>query len=155
MVRSVVILALAAVAQAAPPAPKADTKTAEIRTAKLNEAQRLLRNGRYAEAEEALAAIEAQEKKEPAGLAPTLAVALAVSKAECQSSQGEYAKAIAGLEGAAAGNPKSADLFAQLADLHLTRGEWEAAEAAMRQAQKLDPEHLHALGARAVAGAAR
>ena len=88
MVSSVVILALAAVAQAPAPAPKADTKTAEIRTAKLNEAERLLRNGRYAEAEEALAAIEAQGKKEPAGLAPAIAVALAVSRAECQVESG-------------------------------------------------------------------
>ena len=40
--------------------------------------------------------------------------------------------------------PKNADLPARLADLYLTRGEWEAAEAAMRQAQKLDPDQLQA-----------
>ena len=65
-------------------------------------------------------------------------------KAECQASQGEYAKAIDGLKAAAAGEPKSADLVARLADLYLTRGDWEAAEAAMLQAEKLDPDHLQA-----------
>ena len=34
--------------------------------------------------------------------------------------------------------------MARLADLYLTRGEWEAAEAAMLQAEKLDPDHLQA-----------
>ena len=113
-------------------------------TAKLNDARRLLRNGRYAEAEEALAVIEADAKKEPVGLTSALKVGLALNKAECQSSQGEYTKAIDGLKSAAAGEPKSADLVARLADLYLTRGDWDAAHAAMLQAKNLEPDHLQA-----------
>ena len=60
---SIVVIAMAVVAQAAAPAPKPDAQPAEAVAAKLNDAQRLLRNGRYAEAEEALAAIEAEGRK--------------------------------------------------------------------------------------------
>jgi cellulose synthase operon protein C len=141
---SIVVIAMAVVAQAAAPAPKPDVQPTEAASAKFNDARRLLRNGRYAEAEEALAAIEAESKKEPAGLTPALRVGLALYKAECQASQGEYIKAIDGLKSAAAAEPKSADLMARLADLFLTRGDWQAAEAAMLQAKKLDPDHLQA-----------
>ena len=77
-------------------------------------------------------------------MAPALKVGLALYKAESQASQGEYGKAIDGLKSAAAGEPKNADLVARLADLYLTRGERQAAEAAMLQAKKLDPDHLQA-----------
>ena len=81
---------------------------------------------------------------------------MALGPAECQASQGEYAKAIERLKAAEADEPKNADLPARLADLYLTRGDWEAAEAAMRQAEKIDPDHLAgALGRGAAAGAAR
>ncbi len=120
---------------------KAKAPSAAVET-KLKEARRLLQNGRYAEAEEAFTAIPAEAKKEPGGLSPAHKVAMALGLAECQSSQGEYAKAIEGLKAAAAAEPKSADLPARLAELYLTRGDWEAAETAMRQAEKLDPDHL-------------
>ena len=71
---SIVLITMAMVAQAAAPAPKPDEQPAAAVAAKLNDARRLLRNGRYAEAEEALAAIEAEAKKEPAGLNPALKV---------------------------------------------------------------------------------
>jgi cellulose synthase operon protein C len=141
---SIVMIAMALGAQAAVPAPKPEVQQSEAVAAKFNDARRLLRNGRYAEAEEALAAIEAEEKKAPAGLNSALKVGLALYKAECQASQGQYAKAIDGLKTAVAGEPKSADLVARLADLYLTRGDWEAAESAMLQAKKLDPDHLQA-----------
>ncbi len=141
---SIVVIAMAVVAQAAAPAPKPDVPPAEAVAAKFNDAQRLLRNGRYAEAEEALAVIEGERKKEPSGLTPALKVGLALCKAECQASQGEYARAIAGLKTAAASEPTSADLVARLADLYLTRGDWKTAEAAMLQAKKLNPDHLQA-----------
>ena len=103
-----------------------------------------------------MAAIESEGKKGPCRIEFGAQVTLAASKAECQASQGEYAKAIDGLKAASAGVPKSADLAARLADLYLTRGEWEAADAAMLQAEKLDPDHLEAaLGRGATAGAAR
>jgi predicted Zn-dependent protease len=125
-------------------APKAETQPAisEAAASKLDAAQRLLRNGRYAEAAEALAALESEAKKEPGGLKPPLKVALTLNNAECQSSQGEYGKAIAGLKAAVVAEPRNADLTAQLANLYLTRGEWEAAEAAMRDAEKAAPDHL-------------
>ena len=139
---SIVVIAMAVVAQA--PAPVPAVQPAAAVTAKMNDARRLLRNGRYAEAEEALAVIEAQGKKEPATLKPALKVELALFKAECQASLGEYAKAIDGLKTAAASEPKSADLVARLADLYLNRGDWKAAFAAVLQAKKLDSDHLQA-----------
>ena len=143
MVHGVLIFLAAVVAQAA----KSESKPAAAQEAtdvKLTDARRLLRNGRYAEAEEALTAIENEAKKRPERWTPGLRALLALEKAECQASQGEYAKAIEGLKAAAAADPKNADLPARLADLYLTRGDWEAAEAAMPQAEKLDPDHLQA-----------
>jgi tetratricopeptide (TPR) repeat protein len=140
----IALMVMAVAAQGPGPAAKTDTKGPEARTARVADAQRLLRNGRYAEAEEALVAIEADGKKEQGGLAPALTVTLALNLAECQASQGEYAKAIEGLKAAAARVPASADLVARLADLYLIRGEWEAADLAMLRAKKLDPNHLRA-----------
>jgi tetratricopeptide (TPR) repeat protein len=108
----------------------------------LKAARRLLQNGRYAEAEEALSAIEAAAKKEPKGLASAVKIALVVARAECQSSQGEYAKAIDGLKAGAAWDPQCADFPARLSELYLTRGDWDSAEEALRQAEKINPDHL-------------
>ena len=141
---SIVVVAMVMVAQAGAPAAVPGVQPAEAMAAKLKDAHRLLRNGRYAEAEEALAAIEAEAKKKPAGLNPTQRVELAIYKADSQASQGEYAKAIEGLKAASAAAPKNADLPACLADLYLTRGDWKAAEAAMLQAKAIDPDHLQA-----------
>ena len=61
------------------PGPKAAAKAdAPAADAELKEARRLLQNGRYAEAEEALAAVEAAASKEPGRLTPALKVALAL-----------------------------------------------------------------------------
>jgi len=146
MGHGIVMVVMAIVAQAAEPAAAKGAKTpaAQTTSAKRQDAQRLLRNGRYAEAEEALAAVEAGAKKEPGAWTPALKAELALDKAECQASQGEYAKAISGLKAISSEEPRNADLPAQLADLYLTRGDWEAAEAAMRQAEKLAPDHLRA-----------
>jgi tetratricopeptide (TPR) repeat protein len=137
-----VLVSMISAAQPPKAAPKGEV--VEATAAGLDDARRLLRNGRYAEAEEALATVESQVKKQPGGPTPALKASLALSKAECQSSQGEYAKAISGLKAAVADLPKNADLPARLADVYLERGEWEAAEAAMRQALKLEPEHMPA-----------
>ncbi len=64
---SIVVIAIALVAQAAAPAPKPDVQQSEAVAAKFNDARRLLRNGRYAEAEEALAAIEAEAENRAPG----------------------------------------------------------------------------------------
>jgi cellulose synthase operon protein C len=144
-----IAVAAALVAQASQPAPKeqAEAKAAAKKPdsdgeSRLKDAQRLLRNGRYAEAEEAFSAIETESKKQTGKLTPELAAMTALAKAECQTRQGDYAKAIAGLKAATALAPKSADLEARLAELYLERGDWETAEAAMRRAERLDPDHL-------------
>ncbi len=141
---SIVVVAAAIIAQAAAPAPKAQEKGAAAGSVQteLKEARRLLQNGRYAEAEEAFSAILADAKKKPESLAPAPKVAAILGLAECQASQGDYDMAIVRLKAAEAEDPKEADLPGRLSDLYLTRGEWESAEAAMRRAQKIDPDHL-------------
>ncbi len=116
----------------------------EDASARWKDARRLLRNGRYAEAEEMLKTIGEEAKKSPGGLSPALRVNVALDEAECRASQGEIARAIDGLKSAEAVDAKNADLPARLADLYLSRGDWEAAEAAMRRAEKLDADNLQA-----------
>jgi cellulose synthase operon protein C len=145
MVYGVVVVMSLVAGQAKEQAAKAEPAkppALEAVGAKLKDASRLLHNGRYAEAEEALVAIETAAGKEPGGLAPEFKAALALGKAEAQASLGEYSKAIAGLKEAWALQPKNADLVARVADLNLTRGDWEAAQTAIRQANEIDPDHL-------------
>src|SRR5262249_61547795 len=96
----------------------------------IDAARRLLQNGRYAEAEEAYASVEAEAKKKPGGVPPAVRLAVELGKAECRASQGEYARAIKGLEELTAREPKNADVAARLAELKFDRGDWEAADAA-------------------------
>ena len=148
----------ALVAQAAKPAEKVQVKaeTPAATAAKLKDARRLLQNGRYAEAEEALTVIETEAKKEPGGFAPSLKSALALGKAECQSSQGEYVKAIDALKAVAAEEPKNADLAARLADLQLTRGELGSRRGRGRPGRETGSQPLAgSLGPGSVAGASR
>src|SRR5208283_5345872 len=105
-------------------------------------ARRLLQNGRYAEAEEAYLAVESEAKKQKGGLKPQLEVVLALGKAECQASQGEYAKAIEVLKALAGRQPKNADVTARLAELHFTRGDWEPADSAVKQTLDASADHL-------------
>src|SRR5689334_8692092 len=95
----------------------------------LEDARRLLQNGRYGEAEEAYSSVEAEAKKKPGGVPPALKLAVELGRAECQASQGEYARAIQGLEGLGSKEPKDADVAARLAELKFDRGDWEAADA--------------------------
>ena len=133
----IAVLVLAFVVQKPETAGKADAPPAgaEATTAKLKDARRLLRNGRYAEGEEALGAIESAARKAPGGWTAALETELALERATCQVSQGEYAKARSGLKSAMAAAPKNADLPARLAELELARGDWDAAAVAMRQAE--------------------
>jgi tetratricopeptide (TPR) repeat protein len=147
MVHGLVVVTLLVAGQAKEQAGKPEPAQApalEAVGAKLNDAGRLLNNGRYAEAEEALAAIETAAAKDPARLSPELKATLALGKAAAQASLGEYAKAIAGLKEASAKEPKNADLCARLADIYVVRGDWEAADTAVRQARQIDPNHLQA-----------
>jgi len=138
------VVAAALVAQAGGPAPKTSEKAdgAAPAAARIKEARRLLQNGRYAEADEAYAAVEAEAKKAPGGLTPALRVAVVLGKAECLTSQGNYAKAMGELTTLGAQEPKNAEVPARLANLYLIRGDWPAAETAVRQALAIDPDHL-------------
>ena len=65
-----------------------------------------------------------------------------MGKAECQASQGEYGKAIEMLKSLAGRQPKNADVTARLAELHFIRGDWESADAAVKQTLDASPDHL-------------
>jgi tetratricopeptide (TPR) repeat protein len=137
MLHGIAIVWAALIAQAAgPPASGAtDLKS-------LDDARRLLQNGRYAEAEEAYKDAEAAAGKQEGGAAPALRVAVALGRAECQASQGKLDEAIKGLEAAAARDQRNADIHAALAELHFHRGRWEAADAEVKKALEPSPNHL-------------
>ena len=69
-------------------------------------------------------------------MSPQSRAKLALDLAECQAGQGEYAKAIDGLKTAEALVKDNAELPAKLADLHVLRGDWEAADRAIARALK-------------------
>lgn len=144
MAYSIVAIAAVLVAQAGGSGSKPSAKpdAGATAAAQIKEARRLLQNGRYAEADEAYRAVEADAKKEPGRLTPDLKIAVGLGKAECLASQGEYAKAISELTTLAAQEPKNADVRARLANLYLIRGDWPAAETAMRQALEINADHL-------------
>ncbi len=106
----------------------------------LDDARRLWQNGRYAEAQEGYEAL----LKEPEKLEPAVRVKAILGQADCLASQGEGTKALEELTRAAAAQPASADLAARLAELRFGRGDWDAAEAAMKRAEKIDPDNLTA-----------
>jgi tetratricopeptide (TPR) repeat protein len=138
MAQGIALALLALVAQAAG-APTDESGKIES----LDAARRLLQNGRYAEAEEGFAAAETEAKKKGA-IPPPVRTAIVLGRTECQASQGETGKAIDGLKKLAAEQPKNADVTARLAELHFNRGEWEQADAAVKQALEASPDHLPA-----------
>jgi cellulose synthase operon protein C len=106
----------------------------------LDDARRLWKNGRYAEAEEAYDAI----LKKGEALSPAARTRAVLGRADAQASQGEVEDAVDGLQlllDAEAGN---ADIAAKLAELKLSRGDWEGAAAAAAEARKADPDHVAA-----------
>jgi cellulose synthase operon protein C len=131
-------------AKAIAPADNAAAPVGEETSTRIKEAQRLLRNGRYAEAEEKLKAIRDEAKAAPGRLSPEVRIAISLDEAECRASQGEYGKAIEGLKAAETEHPKNADLPARRADLLVLRGDWDAADGATKRALKLDANHLQA-----------
>ena len=137
MLHTITFAALALLTQAAGPA---ETKPAESKS--WDAAQRLLQNGRYAEAEEAFLAAASEAKKQKDGLTPQLEAALTMGRADCQTSHGETAKAIEALKSLAGRQPRNADVTARLAELHFQRGEWELADAAVKQTLDVNTDHL-------------
>src|SRR4051812_15708368 len=95
------------------------------------EARRLWQNGRYAEAQEAYEAVLKADD-----LAPAVRARAVLGRADCQASQGEVDKAIQGVQELADAQPDNADLAARVADLRLSRGDWDGAEASARRALK-------------------
>ncbi|HKM53216.1 MAG TPA: tetratricopeptide repeat protein, partial [Isosphaeraceae bacterium] len=81
---------------------------------------------------------------QPGGFAPSLKAVIALGRADCQASQGETDKAIANLKAILTEQPRNADVLARLAELHLGRGDWEAADASVKQALAASPDHLPA-----------
>ena len=133
-------------AKAAATAVKVAPPASDDASKQLKEAQRLLRNGRYAEAEEKLTAIRDEAKAAPGGLSPQLRATISLDEAECRASQGEYGKAIEGLKATETEHPKNAELPARLADLlvHALRRLGSRPISAVKRALKLDENQLQA-----------
>ncbi len=122
------LLLMSAHALAADPSP-ADTPPA----GSLAAAQRMLAEGKHAEAEEAFRAL--------AGEHP---LASAVGIARAQEATGQRDKAVATLTEAAKKDATAAALPAELARLALDRGDYEAAESFTSAALKLDADYVRA-----------
>lgn len=103
------------------------------------EARRLLQNGRYAEAQDAYETLLKAENLSADDRARAV-----LGQADCLASQGKVAKAIEATAELAAQQPKNADLAAKVADLAFSRGDWDRAAAAAKDALKADPNHLAA-----------
>lgn len=101
------------------------------------EANRLLRNGRYAEAEEAFDAAAKVDN-----LAPELKRAVALGKAESLAARGEYDAAVRELETLAQADAQFANAPSRIAEIQFNRGRWDEADAAIAQALKIDPNDL-------------
>ena len=138
MAHGIVMAALVVLAQAAGPADidKADLK-------KLEPAQRLLQNGRYRRGGggvhrgrercgEATRRSPAQARKSPSRWA----------RPSARPARENMPRRSIALKALLAKEPKNADVAARLAELHFNRGEWEAADAAVKQALEASPDHL-------------
>lgn len=101
------------------------------------EANRLLRNGRYAEAEEAFDAAAKADN-----LAPELKRAVALGKAESLAARGEYDAAVRELETLAQADAEFAEPHSRIAEIQFNRGRWDEADAAIAAALKIDPNDL-------------
>ncbi len=126
----VVAMAWASIGQVAMSAGPAD----------VGRARDLWKVGKYAEALEAFDALLAR-----GDAPPEVRDAAALGRADCLDSTGEPDKAIAGLREAAGAKDRkagNADLWARLADIQFSRGDWDGAGASAREAIKLKADHL-------------
>jgi len=103
----------------------------------VDEANRLLRSGRYAEAEEAFEAAAKVENP-----TPELTRAVALGKAESLAERGEYDDAVRELDALANDDAGFAKAWSRLAEIHFNRGRWEEADAAIAKALEADPNDL-------------
>ena len=107
----------------------------------VGEARRLWQNGRYAESLEAYDSLS-----KSADADPKRSVTIALGRADCLGSQGDYEKAMEAVESARKldGQTENPDLLARLAELKFGRGDWAGAESAVASALKANPDHLAA-----------
>ena len=106
----------------------------------VDRARDLWKVGKYAEALEAFDALV--KKADPA---PAVRDAIALGRADCLDSTGEPDQAMAALLGVAEAKDRQADnpdVWARLADIQFSRGDWEGADASSRRALKAKPTHL-------------
>ena len=106
----------------------------------VDQARDLWKVGKYAES---LEAFDALAKK--ADLAPAVRDAIALGRADCLDSTGEPDKAMLGLREVAEAKDNKADnpdVWARLADIQFSRGDWEGADVSSRRALKVKPSHL-------------
>jgi cellulose synthase operon protein C len=118
----------------------ATTTTTAAEPAGVSEARRLWQNGRYAEALEAYDSLVAAPGEKP----PALVVTLALGRADCLASQGDYEKAVDAVETALKAQKTNPDLLARLAELRFGRGDWPGASEAAADALKADADHIAA-----------
>jgi cellulose synthase operon protein C len=106
----------------------------------VGQARDLWKVGKYAEALEAFDLLA----KKP-DLAPEVRDAIALGRADCLESTGEPDKAMTALREVAEAKDNKADnpdVWARLADLQFTRGDWEGADASSKRALKVKPTNL-------------
>src|SRR5688572_28706659 len=97
----------------------------------VEDARRLLQNGRYADADEAYEAIIKKDD-----LAPAPRAGAVLGRADSLAAQGEADKALEAVLALQKDQPGNADLAAKAADLRLAQGDWPGADEAARQALK-------------------
>jgi cellulose synthase operon protein C len=103
-------------------------------------ARALWKVGKYAEALEKFDALA----KKP-DLAPAVRDVIALGRADCLDSTGEPDKAMTALREVADAKDNKADnpdVWARLADIQFSRGDWKGAEESSRRALKAKPDHL-------------
>jgi tetratricopeptide (TPR) repeat protein len=106
----------------------------------VDQARDLWKVGKYAEALEAFDLLA--KKPDPT---PEIRDAIALGRADCLNSTGEPDKAMATLRevgDAKANKADNPDIWARLADIQFSRGDWEGAEASSKRALKARPNHL-------------
>ena len=103
-------------------------------------ARELWKVGKYAEA---LEAFDDQAKKP--NLTPAVRDAIALGRADCLDSTGEPDKAMTALREVAEAKDNKADnpdVWARLADIQFSRGDWKGAEESSKRALQAKPNHL-------------
>src|SRR4051794_29385260 len=110
------------------------------RSGEVEQARDLWKVGKYAEALEAF-----DNLARKADLAPAVRDAIALGRADCLDSTGEPDKAMTALREVAEGKENQADnpdVWARLADIQFSRGDWDGASASTKRALKVKPGHL-------------